>query len=86
MAADAVRVVIDGTSVEVPRGSSLAAAILSAGTTRFRDSVSGGARGPLCAMGICFECVVTLDGRPRVRSCLVTCADGMEVSTHERSP
>lgn len=82
MESDRVRIAVDGAMVEVRRGVSVAAAILSSGETRFRDSLSSGPRGPLCAMGICFECVVTVNGRVGVRSCLLECADGMEVDTH----
>jgi sarcosine oxidase subunit alpha len=86
MAPEVVRVTIDGAPVEVARGTSVAAAILSSGLSRFRDSVSGAPRGPLCGMGTCFECVVTVDGRRWVRSCLVECVDGLEVETDERAP
>jgi D-hydroxyproline dehydrogenase subunit gamma len=85
MGPDRVRITLDGSVVEVPRGTSLAAAILANGVTRFHDSVTGGPRGPLCAMGICFECVITVNGRPRVRGCLLECVDGMEVRTDVRS-
>jgi len=84
MGPDRIRVTIDGTPVNVPPGTSVAAATLSAGVTRFRDAVTGGPRGPLCGMGICFECLVTVNGRRGVRSCLLECAEGMEVQTHDR--
>ncbi|MGA8275009.1 MAG: (2Fe-2S)-binding protein [Thermoplasmata archaeon] len=86
MGAKLVQVTIDGAPVVVPRGTSVAAALLSTGLSRFRDSVSGTPRGPLCGMGTCFECVVTVDGQAWVRSCLVECVDGLEVETHERAP
>ncbi|MFZ0829961.1 MAG: (2Fe-2S)-binding protein [Thermoplasmata archaeon] len=82
MEADRVRIFVDGTPVDVPRGTTVAAALLRLGTVRFRESISGEPRGPLCAMGICFECVVTVNRRPAVRSCLLECAEGMEVDTH----
>jgi len=47
----------------------------------FRRSVSGELRGPLCGMGICMECRVTLNGHPHERSCQTLCAPGMEVVT-----
>ncbi len=72
---------IDGTSVEVAAGTSVAAAILNAGLNRFRRSVRGEPRGPICAMGICFECRVTIDGVPHRRACMELCHDGMEVLT-----
>jgi len=78
---DRVRITIDGAEVEVAEGISVAAAILDSGKSRFRDSVTGAPRGPVCGMGICFECRVSIDGIPHQRSCNVVCRDGMEVRT-----
>jgi len=72
---------IDGQSVTVPTGTIVAAAIALAGRTRFRESVRKQPRGPLCGMGICMECRVTIDGRPHCRSCQTLCEPGMEVTT-----
>ena len=72
---------VDGEHVEVPAGTSVAAAIARTGTVVFRRSASGAPRGPLCGMGICCECRVDIDGRTGVRSCMVLCEDGMEVRT-----
>lgn len=72
---------VDGQSVEVAEGVTLAAAIAISGTARFRRSVTGEPRAPLCGMGICWECRVTVDGVPHVKSCQVPCRDGMEVRT-----
>ena len=83
MGPERVRITVDGNSVEVPRGLSVAAALVSHGTYRFHDSITGTPRGPLCAMGTCFECVVTVNGRPLVRGCLLECIDGMVVRTHD---
>jgi aerobic-type carbon monoxide dehydrogenase small subunit (CoxS/CutS family) len=77
---DAVRLKIDGVEVRVPRGSTVAAAVLLSGRPGFRRSLSGEMRGPLCLMGICFECRVVVDGEPHVRSCQLLCRDGMEVT------
>jgi sarcosine oxidase subunit alpha len=73
--------VIDGKPVDMEPGASVAAAIFNAGIRRFRRSVNGAPRGPICAMGICFECRVTVDGRPHRRACMEICRDGMEVET-----
>ena len=73
-----VRVIVDGASLEVTAGSSVAAALANAGLT-LRRSVGGDARGALCGMGTCHECRVTIDGRPHQRGCMVTVADGMSV-------
>jgi D-hydroxyproline dehydrogenase subunit gamma len=81
MAIDPVRLRIDGRSVEVPGGTTVAAALFEVGPGRSRRSVGGETRAPLCGMGTCFECVVTINGRRWVRSCLVRCEEGMEVTT-----
>jgi predicted molibdopterin-dependent oxidoreductase YjgC len=78
---DTVMLVVNGVSVTMPNGSMVSAAILKTGVTTFRRSVSGEARGPLCGMGICFECRVTIDGEAHVRSCQTLCQDGMDVRT-----
>jgi len=46
-----------------------------------RTSVTGEPRGPLCGMGICFECRVTIDGHRHCRACQTEAIDGMEVRT-----
>jgi len=72
---------IDGSEATAEAGTTVAAALWNAGRQASRRSVSGAPRGPLCLMGICFECRVTIDGRPQRRGCLETVAEGMDVST-----
>ena len=74
-----IRISINGTEHRVPEGTSLAAALLNAGYPAFRNSVGGEPRGPVCGMGTCFECRVTIDGAPGRRSCLEPVRDGMTV-------
>jgi D-hydroxyproline dehydrogenase subunit gamma len=78
-----VEVSINGRTVQVAEGTSVAAAVLQAGQVVFRRSISGQPRGPLCGMGICFECRVTVDAVRHVRSCLLTCRSGMRVVTDD---
>ena len=78
---ETVTLVVNGVSVEMPAGSMVSAAILKLGTTAFRRSANGEPRGPLCGMGICFECRVTIDGAAHCRSCQTLCKDGMDVRT-----
>jgi D-hydroxyproline dehydrogenase subunit gamma len=78
-----VTVKVNGLAVTMPAGSMVAAAVLKAGVSSFRRSVSGEARGPLCGMGICFECRVTIDGVAHARSCQTVCENGMDVRTDE---
>ena len=79
--ADSVTLSVNGAAVTVPAGAMVSTAIAIAGVSRYRRSVSGAPRGPLCGMGICFECRVTIDGRAHCRSCQVICQAGMEVAT-----
>jgi predicted molibdopterin-dependent oxidoreductase YjgC len=79
--ADAIKITVDGEHVRVGEGVSLAAALMMAGRAATRRSVGGEERGPLCGMGICFECRVTVDGERHVRSCQTLCREGMEVRT-----
>lgn len=78
---ESVTLTVDGISVTMPAGSMVAAAILKSGKHAFRRSATGEARGPLCGVGICFECRVTIDGEVHRRSCQTTCENGMDVRT-----
>jgi D-hydroxyproline dehydrogenase subunit gamma len=78
-----ITVNVNDVTVRVPAGTTIAAAVLHAGVTSFRRSVTGEARGPLCGMGICFECRVIVNGVAHVRSCQTLCEDGMDVRTDE---
>jgi len=79
--ASSITITIDGERLQVTEGVSIASAILMSGRTATRRSVTGEARGPLCGMGICFECRVTIDGTTHARSCTVLVREGMEVRT-----
>ncbi len=83
MADRTIQLSVNGMVVAVPSGTIVAAAVARAGVTRFRRSVSGMARGPLCGMGICMECRVAINGQAQCRSCQILCQDGMEVRTDD---
>ncbi len=74
---------VNGHRLIVPEGSTVATAISLSGATTFRRSVTNQPRAPLCGMGICFECRVTINGQPHARSCQIVCRSGMEVRTDE---
>jgi len=76
-----IRIVVDGRELAVAAGQSLAAALLGAGITTFRVSATGEPRGPVCGMGACFECRVTVDGVAHRRACLEPLRPGMEIAT-----
>jgi predicted molibdopterin-dependent oxidoreductase YjgC len=76
-----IKFTINNRPVEADDGTTVAAAVYQSGTDVFRRSVTGEARGPLCGMGICFECRVTIDGVMHERSCNILVREGMEVVT-----
>jgi predicted molibdopterin-dependent oxidoreductase YjgC len=75
-----VTITFEGKPMTVPAGVSVAAALLVGGVQDFRSSVvSQAPRAPYCMMGVCFECLVEIDGIPSRQSCIVTVQDGMQV-------
>ncbi len=78
-----VRISVDGAIIEVEEGMQLAAALMGVGVVSLRKSVGGEPRGALCAMGVCHECRITVDGHRGVRSCLVPVRDGMSIETEQ---
>ena len=80
---ETVTLTVDGRPLSVPVGSMVSGAVAIAGVTSFRRSVTGEPRGPLCGMGICFECRVRIDGEAHSRSCQIPCRDGMDIRTDE---
>lgn len=81
MPSELIRLKLNGEAVEVAPGTTVAAALMNHGLRGFRQSVTGQARGPVCGMGVCHECRVTIDGRPHQKSCQVLCREGIEVTT-----
>ncbi|MGL4240717.1 MAG: (2Fe-2S)-binding protein [Beijerinckiaceae bacterium] len=82
-----VPMTIDGRAFRAVRGESVAAALLAAGVIAFRRTAKGDApRGPYCGMGVCFDCLVTIDTVPNRQACLVSVTDGMAVETGGRLP
>lgn len=76
----AVRIRVEGREVQAREGQTLAMALLGAGVVPFRrTAVSGAPRTPLCLMGVCFDCLVEVDGSQNVQSCLVEVREGMQV-------
>lgn len=74
---------INNKSISVAKGSTVATAIFASDTEIFRRSVSGESRFPLCGMGICFECRVTINGVKHQKSCQVLVEEGMKIETDE---
>jgi D-hydroxyproline dehydrogenase subunit gamma len=76
----AIDLLVDGRAIKAHEGDTLAMALMNAGVVVFRQTpVSGAPRGPLCLMGVCFDCLVEVDGRQNVQSCMVEARAGMQV-------
>ena len=75
-----VTLMIEGERVEAREGDTVAAAMLASDFVHCRTTpVSGAPRGPFCMMGVCFDCLVTIDGSGNRQACLVHVREGMTV-------
>ena len=81
MSAEAIQITVDARTIETITGTTVASALLNAGILTFRRSESGESRAPLCGMGVCYECRVTIDGVPHQRACMTMARRGMTVET-----
>ncbi len=74
---------INNQEISVAEGSTVATAIFASDAENFRRSVSGESRFPLCGMGICFECRVSVNGTKHQRSCQLLAEEGMKIETDD---
>ena len=74
-----VAIVLDGERVEAYKGETIAAVLLAQGEIRTRHTAGGDPRGVFCGMGVCFDCLVVVDGVPNTRACMTPVADGMAI-------
>ncbi len=73
---------LDGEPYPALPGETLAAALYDAGKRAWRRARNGESRGLLCGMGICFDCLVTVDGQAGLRACQMLVREGMAVTTN----
>jgi sarcosine oxidase subunit alpha len=79
-----IHIRVNGQSFPAAPGETVLAALTAAGFKVLKKSnVRGEPRGPFCGMGICYECLVTINGVPKQRSCMTEVAENMEISIHE---
>jgi predicted molibdopterin-dependent oxidoreductase YjgC len=79
-----VQLVVDGTRVEAREGDTVSAALLACGRdVRRATAVSGAPRLPYCMMGVCFDCLVSIDGVGNRQGCLVAVAEGMQIEIQQ---
>ena len=79
-----INIRVNGRTIAATPGETVMAALTAAGFKVLKQSnVSGEPRGPFCGMGVCYECLVTINGVPKQRSCMVEVAENMEITIHE---
>ena len=77
-------ITFDGEELPVEEGQTVAAALIAAGHRSWRTTRSDGApRGAFCGIGVCFDCLATVNGRPNVRACLAVARPGDAVTTQD---
>ena len=74
-----VTIVLDGEPVEAFEGETVAAVLLGRGEIATRRTPGGEPRGIFCGMGVCFDCLMIVDGVPNTRACMTWVREGMEV-------
>nr|WP_297537633.1 (2Fe-2S)-binding protein [Amycolatopsis sp.] len=74
---------VDGTPTTAYVGESVAAALLADGDLSTRTTSGGEPRGLFCGMGVCFDCLVVVDGVPGTRACVTWVREDMEVSRQD---
>lgn len=81
-----ITVYIEGQPVKIRQGDSAAAAVLVAGLQPSRTTVvSGSGRAPYCMMGVCFECLLKIDGVENVQGCMTPACDGMQIVSQQQA-
>lgn len=76
-----VSICVEGQTISALEGESVAAAVLQAGVRPTRTTpVTGSGRAPFCLMGVCFDCLMEIDGKPNTQACMTEVRDGMVVN------
>ena len=74
----------DGRAVPFDAGQSIGAALLAAGVASWRTTRRGARpRGLFCGIGVCFDCLVTVEDRPNQRACIVPARASLDVRSQE---
>jgi len=74
---------IDGETVYAHQGDSVAAVLLEHSGEASRETINGSPRTPFCMMGICFDCLVEINGSPNEQSCMIDVREGMIVKRQQ---
>ncbi len=78
-----LEVALDGRRAPAFAGETVAAVLIADEGLRARRTSGGSARGIYCGMGVCFDCLVVVDGVPNTRACITLVADGMRIERQD---
>jgi sarcosine oxidase subunit alpha len=79
-----IKVYVNGREVVAYEGETVLAALTAAGRRTLRRGLHGGeGRGAFCGMGLCYECLVSINGRPNQRACMTDVKDLMEIDVDD---
>ncbi|WP_417228177.1 (2Fe-2S)-binding protein [Amphritea sp.] len=79
-----VEIIVEGQKVTALEGESVAAAVLHAGLRPTRKTpVSDASRAPYCMMGVCFECLMNINGKPNTQACMTEVHEGMVITIQQ---
>jgi len=78
-----ITITVNGSPVTAHEGETVHAALTAAGIYPLRRTPSGDNRGVFCGMGLCYECLVTVNHIPDQRACMTRVRDGMEIRTRD---
>lgn len=76
----AVTIFVEGREIKASEGDTVAIAMLNSGLRTFRETpISETPRAPLCLMGVCFDCLVEIDGMANRQACMLPVSEGMKI-------
>jgi D-hydroxyproline dehydrogenase subunit gamma len=78
-----IEIVLDSSPITAFEGETVATVLLAQGQIATRMTVRGEPRGIFCGMGVCFDCLVVVDGVPNTRACMTWVREGMQVSRQD---
>jgi predicted molibdopterin-dependent oxidoreductase YjgC len=82
--AEMLQVFLNGKSVQVQKGTTVAAMALTDGLRHTRTTpISKSKRAPFCMMGVCYDCLMVIDGKANQRACATYVKEGMRVDTQQ---
>lgn len=81
---ECVEIILNGRSIKTLKGISVAAAVLSQNLKYTRTTpVSGSKRAPFCMMGVCYECLMVINGKANQRACATYVQEGMQIDSQQ---